>query len=545
MSRSILVALAVVASVAGGATPAGAAPGDLVPFVGDAGCIADEPFDGCRPGHGLDGAESLAVSPDGRNVYVAAASSGGVAVLRRDPVTGVLTQPAGKDGCHAVDASDCRRSRETEGAYGVAVSPDGLNVYAAAFRSNAVSAFARDPATGLLKQLKGADGCTVEFDVERDEPTTCTEGRGLASVSALTVSPDGRNVYAVADRSDAVTAFARDPATGALRQLPGLDGCSSQSGSGGACAKSEGLDGAESIVVSPDGAFVYVAASTTGGVATFARDQGTGALRQLDGADGCIVTAAKHDRCALAPGMGGAWGIAMAPGGTSLYVGALATSSLANLARDPASGHLQPLPKPLGCLRQPPVLLGPCTPVPHLGGISNLAVSPEGDRLYGASFTDDTLITLVRAADGTLTPLAGPAGCLTHGEVAGCEQAPGLDGASNVQLSPDGRNVYVASDIADSVVAVARQPATVAPVLRYRSGAARRGQPFVLLPQVLALQPAKFAIAPRLPAGLVLNTETGSISGRPTRSAPARSYAVTLTADGGTVTATLRLRVRP
>ena len=65
MSRSILVALAVVASVAGGATPAAAAPGDLVPFVGDAGCIADEPFEGCRPGRGLDGAESLAVSPDG------------------------------------------------------------------------------------------------------------------------------------------------------------------------------------------------------------------------------------------------------------------------------------------------------------------------------------------------------------------------------------------------------------------------------------------------------------------------------------------------
>jgi DNA-binding beta-propeller fold protein YncE len=544
MTRSILIALAVVASLAGAATPAGAAPGDLLAFVGDAGCIADEPFDGCRAGRGLDGAESLAVSPDGLNVYVAAASSGSVAVLRRDPVTGVLTQPAGKDACHAVEGSECRRSRETEGAYGVAVSPDGLNVYAAAFRSGAVSAFARDPATGLLKQLKGADGCTVEFDVDREEPTTCTEGRGLASVSALTVSPDGRNVYAVADRSDAVTAFARDPATGALHQLPGLDGCASQSGSGGGCAKADGLDGAESIVVSADGAFVHVAGSASGGVATFARDAGTGALRQLDGANGCIVTAAKHPRCGVAPGMGGAWGIALAPGGTSLYVGALATSSLAILARDPATGRLQPLPKPTGCLRQPPVLLGPCTAVPHLGGISNLAVAPEGDRLYGAAFTDDTLVTLARAADGTLAPIAGPAGCLTHSEVEGCEQVPGLDGASNVQLSPDGRNVYVASDIADAIVAVARQPVTVAPALAYRSGAARRGKAFVLLPRVLALRPARFAVTPRLPAGLVLNTETGSISGRPTGTAPARTYTVTLTTDGGTVAATLRLQVR-
>ena len=208
--------------------------------------------------------------------------------------------------------------------------------------------------------------------------------------------------------------------------------------------------------------------------------------------------------------MGGAWGVALAPGGTSLYVGALATSSLAILSRDGLTGRLQPLPKPTGCLRQPPVLLGPCTAVPHLGGISNLAVSPEGDRLYGAAFTDDALVTMVRAADGSLSPLPGPAGCLTHTDVEGCEQVPGLDGASNVQLSRDGRNAYVASDIADAVVAVARQPATVAPVLSYRSGAARRGKPFVLLPRVLALRPARFAIAPRLPAGLVLNTETGA-----------------------------------
>ena len=62
---------------------------------------------------------------------------------------------------------------------------------------------------------------------------------------------------------------------------------------------------------------------------------------------------------------------------------------------------------------------------------------------------------------------------------------------------------------------------------------------------MLALRPARFAIAPRLPAGLVLNAETGSISGRPTGTAPARDYTVTLTTDGGTTSATLRLRVRP
>ena len=53
----------------------------------------------CQDGTALDGAFDLAASPDGRNVYVTSNESGAVVVFDRDPATGVLTQKPGTAGC--------------------------------------------------------------------------------------------------------------------------------------------------------------------------------------------------------------------------------------------------------------------------------------------------------------------------------------------------------------------------------------------------------------------------------------------------------------
>ena len=52
-----------------------------------------------RTGWVLDGPERIAVSADGRNVYVASNLSGAVAVFDRDTATGALTQKAGLAAC--------------------------------------------------------------------------------------------------------------------------------------------------------------------------------------------------------------------------------------------------------------------------------------------------------------------------------------------------------------------------------------------------------------------------------------------------------------
>jgi DNA-binding beta-propeller fold protein YncE len=51
-----------------------ATTGALTQLTGEAGCVSEDARDGCAQGRGLWGAHALAISPDGRSVYVASAN---------------------------------------------------------------------------------------------------------------------------------------------------------------------------------------------------------------------------------------------------------------------------------------------------------------------------------------------------------------------------------------------------------------------------------------------------------------------------------------
>jgi DNA-binding beta-propeller fold protein YncE len=87
------------------------------------------------------------------------------------------------------------------------------------------------------------------------------------------VSPDGNNVYVAALNSDAVAVFSRDGTTGVLTQLSGLDGCISETGTGGNCADGNALDGVRDVKVSPDGINVYVGSFISSSVSVFMRKE--------------------------------------------------------------------------------------------------------------------------------------------------------------------------------------------------------------------------------------------------------------------------------
>ena len=142
--------------------------GTLTQLPGSRGCLVDRstPSRGCGTARALEGpgpfmgSRAIAVSPDGRNVYVASSRSNAIAVFRRNPKTGALGQPSGAVGCVAAKgASGCGKAIGLNGANSVAVSANGRNVYATARGSNAVTAFRRDRSTGALHQLPGAAGC--------------------------------------------------------------------------------------------------------------------------------------------------------------------------------------------------------------------------------------------------------------------------------------------------------------------------------------------------------------------------------------------------
>jgi DNA-binding beta-propeller fold protein YncE len=84
------------------------------------------------------------VSPDGGDVYVTSLGSATVRGVPRAAGTGQLTQLSGTSACVIeVLAVGCSLGRGLRGASSVAVSPDGRNVYTAAFDSDAITTFRR------------------------------------------------------------------------------------------------------------------------------------------------------------------------------------------------------------------------------------------------------------------------------------------------------------------------------------------------------------------------------------------------------------------
>jgi DNA-binding beta-propeller fold protein YncE len=133
------------------------ASGALTQKPGTAGCVSEDGNNGrCRDGHGLAQPLGMAISPGGANVYVASIGTSGVAILNRAG-SGALTQAAGTAGCVSEDGSGgaCADGHALNSPEAVAVSPDGNNVYVAAFNSGAVDIFDR---AGGTKPPPGGGG---------------------------------------------------------------------------------------------------------------------------------------------------------------------------------------------------------------------------------------------------------------------------------------------------------------------------------------------------------------------------------------------------
>jgi hypothetical protein len=190
------------------------------------------------------------------------------------PPVGGLTQLSGPLGCFTTAASgSCQLATGIADAESVVVSPDGRYVYLGSFstftgprREASLLAFSRDPATGELTQLPGTTGCYTADGSSSAGPSTCTkvEGLGAGDGRDFVITSDGKWAYLVRSALPAaVVIFKRDPATGALTQLPGAAGCLTvdgvSNGVANACGPSPALGATYQPIVSPDGRSVYIA----------------------------------------------------------------------------------------------------------------------------------------------------------------------------------------------------------------------------------------------------------------------------------------------
>lgn len=352
---------------------------------------------------GLDGAKWIAISPDGQHVYAAGFLDSAIAVFARNAATGRLSfVEAYRDGADGVDG--------LQGIFSIVVSPDGRHVYASGSSEDAVVVFSRNATTGAL----------APSQVIRDGASGVD---GLDDPNAMAVSPDGRHLYVASFNDHALAVFSRDDATGWL-SFAGLE----KDGLNGV----DGLYGAYAVRVSADDQFVYGAGLLDNSVAVFRRDADSGRLAfvevEKDGVNGV-------------DGLGGAYGVTLSPDGQHLYVPSLADNAVAVFSRNTRTGRLSFVE----ALRD------------GAGGVDGLsmsfdaAITPDGERVYVASYEDNAVTILNRN---------GSTGRLTLAEIErdGAFGIDGLSQADAVTLSPDGRHLYAAG-FGDDAIAVFSVPA--------------------------------------------------------------------------------------
>ena len=119
---------------------------------------------------------------------------------------GRLVQPRGHDGCvHRKGINRCATGRFVTSPEDVAVSPDGRFVYVASYGNHAIAIFARNPSTGMLRQLPGALGCMSPHPWQG-----CAVSRRMGGIHYLAFTHDGRFAYAAGEGSAALVVLRAD-----------------------------------------------------------------------------------------------------------------------------------------------------------------------------------------------------------------------------------------------------------------------------------------------------------------------------------------------
>ena len=415
------------------------------------------------------------------------------------------------------------------------MSPDGKNVYVTGLNSSSVAEFTRNT-NGSLTQLGciGWTGATGECS---------TNVAGMNQPSAVSVSPDGKNVYVLGRQSSAIVEFARDQSTGALTSL----GCIQGLGGTECGTTGPGIGHPDGIVITADGANAYVASSRDPGfVAEFSRNS-DGTLTQLAAPNDCIegVNDPNPTQCGTtdAVGLNGATAIVEGTGASdNVYVGSVdQLGSIAEFARN-VDGSLTQLTGVNACIGESGGVSCGSNVANGLMFVDSLAASSDGQNLYSAANDDrGTIAEFSRDGTGALTPLAGGNECI-EGSVAFSSQPTqcttagvGLAASFAIALSPDDANAYVAAASGDAIVELVRNSDGSLSQLAAPDGCA--GQSSCGTAANGLVEPLALAVSPdgaNVYAGTFPGGFTGAVASFARDNAPvATAYVVDTTADAG------------
>jgi 6-phosphogluconolactonase (cycloisomerase 2 family) len=195
---------------------------------------------------------------------------------------------------------------------------------------------------------------------------------GLSNIVHVTVSPDGKHVYAIGQADASLVWFSCESETGGLTfggaKFDGVNGV-------------EGLDGARWAAVSPDGRHIYTTAVNDDAVALFSRNATTGEPTFLG------ATVDGHDGVT---GLDFVSSIAVSPDGQLVI--ASGTDSLVLFRRQATTGRLYLLEA---------LIEGPAGATVPLG-FGEMMVSPDGKHLYATVSGEDAVAAFLISYFGTL-----------------------------------------------------------------------------------------------------------------------------------------------
>jgi DNA-binding beta-propeller fold protein YncE len=257
----------------------------------------------------LDGPTRVVVSPDGNSVYS----------VGNDYSLNHFSAPLRLQSCYReVPVTGCgTQAQPLQAASGLAISPDGAYLYVTSVGRDAIAWFKRG-AGGMLTFV----ACTDDGDVA-EFTDNCSEDTGVDYnfLNHITLSPDGSSAY-VTDETGlgAVYHFSRNALTGALTRqdcfaddinvdAPGCTELDENTGTG--------LSSVTDAVVSPDAANLYTVAFQDSALSTFGLASPSGTMSFVR-----CLRANEYQGCAgFGPSvLDGPFGIAISPDGHDLYV---------------------------------------------------------------------------------------------------------------------------------------------------------------------------------------------------------------------------------